>query len=145
MVSLDPLHIDTNGNNNFFLIGKPTSDGSLYFGSPVLTDDVWIPVYITWLVTSSELTDKRLSTSVFNVNGRIDLDVCNAGLVWRDLVPMYKNFLVCVVWILVMTSKEEDGDGRDAERDNDDVEVICVDSGNCGDSEDGCANDDDVW
>ena len=111
----------------------------------MLTDDVWIPVYITWLVTSSELTGKRLSTSVFNVNGRIDLDVRNAGLVWRDLVPMCKNFPVCVVWILVMTSKEGDGDGRDAERDNDDVEVICVDCGNCGDSEDACANDDDVW
>ena len=40
-----------------------------------------------------------------------------------------------------MISKEGDGDGRDAECDNDDVEVICVD---CGDSEDGCANDDDV-
>ena len=108
----------------------------------MLTDDVWIPVYITWLVTSSELTGKRLSTSVFNVN---DLDVRNAGLVWRDLVPMCENFPVCVVWILVMTSKEGDGDGRDAERDNDDVEVICVDCGNCGDSEDACANDDDVW
>ena len=111
----------------------------------MVTDDVWIPVYITWLVTSSELTDKRLSTSAFNVNGRIDLDVRNAGLVWRDLVPMCENFPVCVVWILVMTSKEGDGDGRDAERDNDDVEVICVDCGNCGDSEDACANDDDVW
>ena len=111
----------------------------------MLTDDVWIPVYITWLVTSSELTGKRLSTSVFNVNGRIDLDVRNAGLVWRDLVPMCENFPVCVVWILVMTSKEGDGDGRDTERDNDDVEVICVDCGNCGDSEDACANDDDVW
>ena len=43
-----------------------------------------------------------------------------------------------------MTSKEGDGDGRDAERDNDNVEVICVDCGNCGDSEDACANDDDV-
>ena len=111
----------------------------------MLTDDVWIPVLITWLVTSSELTGKRLSTSVFNVNGRIDLDVRNAGLVWRDLVPMCENFLVCVVWILVMTSKEGDGDGRDAECDNDDVEVICVDCGNCGDSEKGWANDDDVW
>ena len=111
----------------------------------MLTDDVWIPVLITWLVTSSELTGKRLSTSVFNVNGRIDLDVRNAGLVWRDLVPTCENFLVCVVWILVMTSKEGDGDGRDAECDNDDVEVICVDCGNCGDSEKGWANDDDVW
>ena len=111
----------------------------------MLTDDVWIPVLITWLVTSSELTGKRLSTSVFNVNGRIDLDVHNAGLVWRDLVPMCENFLVCVVWILVMTSKEGDGDGRDAECDNDDVEVICVDCGNCRDSEKGWANDDDVW
>ena len=43
-----------------------------------------------------------------------------------------------------MTSKEGDGDGRDAECDNDDVEVICVDCGNCGDSEKGWANDDDV-
>ena len=111
----------------------------------MVTDDVWIPVYITWLVTSSELTDKRLSTSVFNVNGRIDLDVHKAGLVLRDLVPMCENFLVCVVWILVMTSEEGDGDGRDAECDNDDIEVICVDCGNCGDGEDGCANDDDVW
>ena len=108
----------------------------------MLTDDVWIPVYITWSVTSSELTDKRLSNSVFNVNGWIDLDVRNTGLVWRDLVPMCENFPVCVVWNLVMISKEGDGDGRDAECDNDDVEVICVD---CGDSEDGCANDDDVW
>lgn len=111
----------------------------------MVTDDVWIPVYITWLLTSSELTDKRLSTSVFNVNGRIDLDVRKAGLVSRDLVPMCENFSVSVVGILVMTSKEGDGDGRDAECDNDDIEVICVDCGNCGDGEDGCVNDDDVW
>ena len=54
---------------------------------------------------------------------------------------MCENFSVSVVGILVMTSKEGDGDGRDAECDN---EVICVDCGNCGDGEDGCANDDDV-
>ena len=50
-----------------------------------------------------------------------------------------------VVEILFMTSKEEDGDGRDAKCDNDDIEVICVDCGNCSDGGDGCANDDDVW
>ena len=57
---------------------------------------------------------------------------------------MCENFSVSVVGILVMTSKEGDGDGRDAEYDNDDIEVICVDCGNCGDGEDGCVNDDDV-
>ena len=57
---------------------------------------------------------------------------------------MCENFSVSVVGILVMTSKEGDGDGGDAECDNDDIEVICVDCGNCSDGEDGCANDDDV-
>lgn len=80
-------------------------------------DNVRIPVFVTWEEVSSELTGEKLSSSAFDVDGRIGPDERKAGLVWSDLVSMCvdtnaENLSVSVIGLLVVAPNEWDGDGE---------------------------------
>lgn len=79
--------------------------------------NVRIPVFVTWEEVSSELTGEKLSSSAFDVDGRIGPDERKAGLVWSDLVSICvdtnaENLSVSVIGLLVVAPNEWDGDGE---------------------------------
>ena len=115
----------------------------------MLTEDFGIPVFITLLEISSELTGKELSSSSVDVDSRIGPDECNASIVWSDLVLMcvdtnVENLSVCDAGLFVVAPNEGEGDGDDDGCGIGDNEDVCVDCGNWRDGEDKY-DDDGVW
>ena len=113
----------------------------------MLAEDFGIPVFITWLEISSELTGKKLSSSAVDVDGRIGPAECKTGLVWSELVSTcfdtnVENLSVCFVGLPVVASNEGEGDGEVVGCGNNVREnFCCIDWDNCGDVE--SANIDD--
>ena len=112
----------------------------------MLAEDFGIPVFITWLEISSELTGKKLSSSAVGVDGRIGPAECKTGLVWSELVSTcfdtnVENLSMCFVGLLVVASNEGEGDGEVVGCGDNDWENVCIDWDNCGDGE--SANIDD--